>query len=86
MQLYDFKQVLNGFKNKLDIIQTKQGALEQKIAVIEEKQQSPNFWEDMKVVASVNKELKTLQNKKNALKNVIFEKNSKKKLDIFLTM
>lgn len=67
MQLYDFKQVLMELKNKLGIVETKQGFLEEKISLLEQKQQEPSFWSDMNEVAVVNRELKSLQNKKNAL-------------------
>jgi len=76
MQLYDFKEACKALKEKYDTIFSKFSGLNTELALLEEKQASPEFWSDLKLAQDINRQKKQIEKKLADLKvceNAIFD-------------
>ena len=67
MQIYDFKQLLNEYENKYNIIKHKMGSIDEKIDKLSSEQQNPEVWQDVSRSAEISRQLKLLNSKKEKL-------------------
>ena len=67
MQIYDFKVIYNELNEKLDIIKSKFGDIDGELAEIEKKQGDQSLWNDIQQVATLSKNRRALERKKENL-------------------